>query len=520
MGQEHASLLVVEDHPTNRELLVRRLRTAGYAVSEAADGQEALDLVELHTFDLILLDVMMPRLDGNEVLRRLRQRWSAAELPVIMVSARGAHQEVVQALADGANDYIVKPSDFRVALARIQTHLRISSMENALRAARDDALAASKEKSDFLARISHDIRTPMNAIVGVGDLLRETEMDDEQERYVQVLRSASHTLLGLINDVLDLSKIESGQLSLERIEIEIRELVEDVRDIVGLAADQRTITLCTEVDDNVPQHVRGDPNRLRQVLINLLSNAVKFTDTGGRVQLTVSRDSDNPRRLRFRVADNGRGIEADKLDTIFQSFVQGDVATARVYGGTGLGLAICRGLVTKMDGEIWVESELGFGSTFFFTARLPETGTESDIMALRQDDSLPEKDVPPCRILLAEDGADNQMLFQAMLRRTPHTVEVVENGSAAISAVREGDFDMIFMDMQMPVMDGTTATSRIRDWEAASNREATPIIALTAYASAKDADNCRAAGCTDFISKPLGKDQLLEVIAQYGSQKS
>jgi signal transduction histidine kinase/DNA-binding response OmpR family regulator len=508
--------------------------------------------------------------------------------------------------------------------------------------ARDVALGASRVKSDFLASMSHEIRTPLNAIIGMSELLGETPLNDEQARYVGVFRKAGEALLSLVNDILDLSKIEAGQLTLEQIEFELRDLVEHSLDIYALKAGEKGLSLCSRVSLNLPGRVIGDPTRLRQVLLNLIGNATKFTEHGGiAVRVDPAGAASAGVRIRVTVEDTGIGIPADKRSAIFSSFTQVDSSTTRKYGGTGLGLTICRHLVEMMGGHIDVDSEVGRGSRFHFEVELGvveqatphrlllpqpvsvllvssdsleagvltevaiEVGARvtlaTDAAAARQwltresfthvlcdrvvagDDgvtiatalrtavaglravvmmspSSPRADferataagigtlVKPIklhelflaltgasaaaanggqvestvsqastsvvrrRILLVEDTPDNVLLIRAFLKSEPLDLDVAENGAVGLERFGQGRYDLVLMDMQMPVMDGYAATGAIRELEQREGRSRTTVIALTAHAIREDIDRCLAAGCDAHLAKPIKKAVLLQTL--------
>jgi PAS domain S-box-containing protein len=399
------------------------------------------------------------------------------------------------------------------AAARDVTERKRVEME--LKQARAAAESASRTKSDFLASMSHEIRTPMNAIMGIADLLAKTTLTPEQDKYVQIFRRAGDNLLNLINDILDLSKVEASQLDLERTGFALNDLLDKVMEVVGVRAHEKGLTLTRDIAHNVPTGLVGDPTRLRQVLLNLLGNAIKFTESG-EVSLSVMLDGDSavPSALRFTVSDTGIGIPADKLGQVFERFTQADSSTTRRFGGSGLGLTICKRLVELMGGRIWVESEVGKGSVFAFAAPF-EIWAGADRPMTVTVGAEPEPPPRPLRILLVEDSPDNRMITLAYLEDTPYRIDVAENGAVACDIFRAGHYDLVLMDRQMPVMDGLIATRTIRAWEQANDRPPTPIIALIASAFKGDREKCMAAGCTAYLTKPIKQDALLRAIKEH-----
>ncbi len=530
----------------------------------------------------------------------------------------------------------------------------LKETERELVAARETALAASQAKSEFLSSMSHEIRTPMTAILGMAELLAEGELNTEQRRYIEILSNNGHALLDLINSILDLAKVESGRLTLERVGFDLREVVEKSAQTLAIRAHAKKLELTVSIAPDVPTALLGDPLRLRQVLINLIGNAIKFTEQGD-VQVSVERDyaADEPIRLKFSVRDSGIGIAKDKVPALFSAFSQADSSTARMYGGSGLGLAIVKRLVNLMQGEVSLESEPGMGSVFSFTARfevdrdasapaprpelakvpmlivddkpagravlremLVELGANvveaasyeegrdaiaragaagwplrivllddriasadaggmarliaaasqcgASIIATIHCDNLAAdisrlkslkletylikpidmselakvisraiagdtgeaprnrqtaSDTPPpivdrpLKILFADDSADNRTLIRAFLKKTPYHLDEVENGRQAIDGfIAAGDYDLVLMDIQMPLVDGYAATRAIRDWEREHNRARTPIIALTASVFNEAIRLTRAAGCDAHVGKPISKAMLLRAI--------
>ena len=403
---------------------------------------------------------------------------------------------------------------------------------SALEQATVQAEAASRSKSEFLANMSHEIRTPMTAIMGHADLLRDPrQTQDERTNSAEVIHRNADHLLQLINDILDLSKIESGKLNVEKIACSPCQVIAEVASMMRARAANKQLYFDVEYPGLVPETIESDPTRVRQILVNLVGNAIKFTKSGGiRVccSLIDLPDAPNP-RLRIAVADTGIGIAPDRLDRLFEPFVQADSSTTRVFGGTGLGLTISRRLARVLGGDIDVQSELGQGSTFTLTietgslagARLLCQPREAEIReAFHRDNNRHsrEVDTPSLsgrRILLAEDGQDNQDLISHHLRKAGAEVEIAENGSVAfekaLAAERSGrPYDLVFMDMQMPVMDGYTATMKLREQ---GYRHA--VVALTAHAMVGDRDKCLAAGCDDYTTKPIDRIKLLQLAAQF-----
>ena len=473
-----ARILIIDDIIENVEVLGEVLASR-YDVQFATSGAEGLALVRHERPDLILLDVMMPGMDGYAVGATLKADPDTRNIPVIFVTAKNDAESESRALAEGAVDFIHKPINQEVVRARVGLHLALKNREDelsqlnedleqkvaqrtlALRDALTQAEGATRMKSDFLANMSHEIRTPMNAIIGMTHLIQGTELTPRQRNYLGKIEGSSHHLLGIINDILDLSKIQAGKMSTEVVDFKLEHLLDNVVGLVAEKAADKGLELIVNMAPDVPPNLLGDPLRLRQILVNYANNAVKFTDRGEvEISVSVVKLRDHEAVLRFAVRDTGIGIDENQRLKLFKDFEQGDSSTTRKYGGTGLGLAIVSRLVDLMGGQYGLDSQPGLGSTFWFNVRLETRGAAPAL-------TIPS-DVPHTwRILVVDDNAGARARLSDMLTGMKFSVETADGGAAALRAIRMAqerghDHDVVLLDWKMPDMTGVDVARQIR----------------------------------------------------------
>jgi signal transduction histidine kinase len=557
-------VLVVDDELEIQRLFKQRFRKRILSKELdfvfASNGIEALEILkETNDISMILTDIRMPKMDGLSFISKLIE--IDQNIKAVVVSAYGDMQNIRMAMNCGAFDFVTKPIDFEDLEITIDrtfafvSHLReqqqqldetiaqvraLELKEIALAHDKEFAEAANRAKSAFLANMSHEIRTPMNGVIGMTDLLSTTNLTEKQRDYVQIIRDSGDSLLTIINDVLDFSKIESGMLKIESQSLVLEDVIGAVCELLSKQASDKGLSIQYSIHPDIPHDLLGDATRIRQVLINLLGNAIKFTLQGHiaiAIEPRLIENRNNLCELIFRIEDTGIGIESNQLNLLFQAFTQADSSISRKYGGTGLGLAISNRLVELMGGTIWVESlgQIGgippdnwifkpetihtLGSVFYFTLTLGTVPIEAPSSSISSHQAIQPILSPVAQastptslqVLIAEDNLINQKVLQLFLETLGYSPTIANNGLEALEATQRQAYDVIFMDMQMPKMDGITATRQIRQ----DGSQQPWIVALTANALPEDRQLCFDAGMNEFITKPIQIEDIANIFAKY-----
>jgi signal transduction histidine kinase len=525
-----AKILIVDDDHGKLMAIEAVLQSLGQTIVSVTSGEEALRRLLVEDYAVILLDVNMPGLDGFETAEFIRQRSRSEHTPIIFLTAHADDAFADRGYALGAVDYLLMPATPEMLRAKVGVFVDLFQKSEQVRlqaeqrvqlaqeqAARVEAERASVAKSQFLTNISHELRTPMTAIIGMTDLSLMEPLSPNVREYLGAVQTNAHLLLELLNEILDLSKLEAGTLTLESAPLQLRKILGELKHSFSHRADQKGLKLEVIVDPGVPNHLIGDSLRLRQVVINLLTNAIKFTERG-RVTLDVRIESacDREAWIKFTVSDTGIGISSADQERIFAPFTQVDASTRRRRDGAGLGLAISADLIRAMGGSRAVRSELRKGSEFSFIipllidrSKLDKVPHQAPLGEQPSIDLFEEKSAKsPIRILLAEDTPTNQLLVRHALTKRGHQVVVAGDGRTAVDLARRGRYDVVLMDLQMPDMDGFEATAAIRRLPG----EQPPIIALTAHTMVGDRERCLSAGMQNYLSKPIDLRELISVV--------
>jgi CheY-like chemotaxis protein/anti-sigma regulatory factor (Ser/Thr protein kinase) len=511
------SILLVDDRPENLLALEKILARPGLDVVKATSGNEALGLLLVHDFALILLDVMMPEMDGFETAELIRGNSETQHVPIIFVTAISKEQQhVFKGYETGAVDYLFKPLNPDILINKVNVFLKLhhqktelQSVNQQLHKARLEAEVASRAKSRFLNRLSHELRTPLNGVIGMTGLLLDTDLAKRQHEFVETVRSSADKLLTVINDILDFSQIDVGDLDLEVLEFNLRTTLEDAGDVIGIRAQEKGVEFVCLVEPDVPSLVRGDPGRLRQVISYLADNAVKYTPEG-EITLKVSIQSEDERKavVRFDISDTGIGIPSEQQPYLFDAFSQVDSLVDPELGGTGLGLTISKDLIEMMDGEIGVESVEGKGSNFWFTVALEK---QEGVPV-----SVPETDtgISGVRVLVVDDNATNRRLLALLLDSWDCRYEEAVEGETALllleEAAMDGDpYQIAVLDMQMPGIDGETLGAKIKENKILKD---TRLVMMTSTGRRGDAGRLKNIGFDAYLPKPVKQALLYDCL--------
>ena len=498
-------IMVVDDSLTIRMQIKDMLEDEGYEVDLAKDGETCLKLIQIVTPDIILLDIIMPGISGLDVCKAIKGDQRTQDIPILILTHVSDSKNKVAGLNAGADDYVTKPFAIEELNARISGILRTNVLQEELVLAKDAAEASAKSKSSFLANMSHEIRTPMNGITGFTELLLDTSLDDEQAEYVKTIQRSGESLLVLINDILDFSKIEAGQINFEIIDFDIEQLMSDVCELVKPKLDNKAVQILLDMDPETPTLLKGDPHRLRQVLINLMGNAAKFTADGEiKLSLKIEKKEDQRVFVHAEIQDTGIGIPNDKINAIFEIFSQADSSTTREFGGTGLGLSIAREISRKLGGDCWAESEPGRGSIFHVTGWLGI----SDETTIKIE-ALKETELTGKEILIIDDNTTNLDLLKKTFSGYRIKTTVLRSNKEAIKLLNDGIlFDLVIVEL------GFTDPDTYQFFQQIRNQEHLKHIKFLAYTALAGDSYKRASelGFDGYLPKPAGRKKMIKMI--------
>jgi len=528
-------ILIIDDDEMLAAFHELILKKSGMITQKLTDPLLALELLNKFKPDLILMDLYMPSCSGAELARVIRQKEEYSGIPIVFLSTESNVQEQMIAMEFGGDDFLSKPVQPGRLVAAVSTRakrtidnnttaMNLQTVADELKNKSidlDNALISARSsealKSRLIATMSHEIRTPINGILGILGRMLQTNLDSDQKEQAEIVISSTQSLLSILNDTLDLSKLDAGKMILECIEFNLHKSINEVQNLFQDTAASKGLILQTVIDDQIPAVLYGDAVRLKQILINLVNNAIKFTESGA-ITLKVkikSSDSDLVSLL-FMVDDNGIGMNQEQQRNIFDEYTQAELSTSRTHGGTGLGLSICKKLTTMMDGEIGVSSEPGNGSTFWFTVNFKLNADISEsIGSTDESEGIPDYSALKPYALIAEDNKVNQMIITSHLKKNGFTVDTADNGRLAYQLFSDNKYHLIFMDCNMPITDGYTATEMIRSSEKNKGTARTPIIAMTGNVLEGDQEKCLDAGMDDYLSKPIQKDALGRILKKW-----
>ena len=526
---EKINILIVDDRPENIIALEALLQRDDINIITTTNPNEALRLSWEMDIAIALVDVQMPEMDGFELVEILKSNPRTKDILIIFVTAISKETKyAVKGLNTGAVDYLYKPLDPFVTSAKVDSFIQFVRSQREVKQKNKELEAYQKElikakelaeqgkriKENFLANMSHELRTPINGIIGVAHLLEKTDLSEDQQEMVGLLEISSNSLLGVINDILDLSKIEAGKFRISRSETDLIGLCNSVVNLLKIRAKEKKLELITDLDPNLPQCILADSLRLNQILMNLIGNAIKFTSEGSvTLKVEVVSSKGNTARIKFSVIDTGIGIAKENTQKIFETFEQADETTTINFGGTGLGLSIVKNLAKLKGGTLDVKSEINKGSTFCF---------ENWYQVIKQTETVVKKNREPLapfdnlKVLVAEDNPINKFLIIKILKEWAINADVVENGQDALDKLKDNPYHIILMDTFMPVMNGLEAIKKIREGYA-PGKENIPIITFSAAVMDTDKITAMEAGANDVVSKPFELEVLHKKIATYAT---
>lgn len=522
------NLLIVDDKIENIVALEALLNQHDIKIITTTSPNEALRICWEKDIAIALVDVQMPGMNGFELVEILKNNPRTQEIMVIFVTAISLEAKyAIKGLNVGAVDYLYKPLDPYITSAKVDSFIQLvrnqreiksknqqlESFQAELIKAKNEAEQSKRAKESFMANMSHEIRTPINGIIGILHLLEKSELNEEQKQMLKLLAVSSESLLGVINDILDISKIEAGKFRINYAETDIRLLVSQAANLLNIKANEKNIDLILEIDEKTPKIIMADSLRLNQIFMNLLSNAIKFTDTGSvRFKVAVLDTKSNTVQIEFSVADTGIGISPENQRKIFDKFEQIEDQSISKYGGTGLGLSIVKKLAELKGGTLSLESKEGEGSKFCFTKWYEYTDQKDDITEMKPQGEL--ETLKGLKVLVAEDNAINKFLILKILQKWEIDVDVVVNGLEVLDILAQKEFDVILMDTYMPGMNGFEVTKKIRDG-AIHGKQDIPIITFTAGILDVERETSMKAGANDILSKPFDVNVLHQKIKIY-----